>query len=112
MFFVCKGNYNKNGINNLKSDLRIENIIFEHDEFIYSGKLFQEEETVIKIGDEEIGNKNIFIMAGPCSVENEEQFRGIAKSIKEMGIKCIRGGCFKPRTSPYCFQGLRDNEKS
>lgn len=109
MVFVCKGEYNKNAMDNIKNDHRIDNIIFKHDEFIFSGKLFQEDRTVIKLGDEEVGNNKIFIMAGPCSVESEEQFRTIARSIKDMGVNCIRGGCFKPRTSPYSFQGLRDN---
>jgi 3-deoxy-7-phosphoheptulonate synthase len=67
---------------------------------------FKKEDTVIKIKDVEIGNKNIVVMAGPCAVENEKQIAQTAKSIKKTGAQILRGGAFKPRTSPYAFQGL------
>jgi len=53
-----------------------------------------------------IGGRDVVIMAGPCSVENEEQISGVARSIREAGATVLRGGAFKPRTSPYAFQGL------
>jgi len=61
--------------------------------------------TVVKVGDVEIGGSCVVIMAGPCSVESEEQIRRIAERVAESGAKVIRGGAFKPRTSPYSFQG-------
>ncbi|MFT9488072.1 bifunctional 3-deoxy-7-phosphoheptulonate synthase/chorismate mutase [Tepidibacillus infernus] len=63
------------------------------------------EDTIVKVGDVEVGRKPVMI-AGPCSVETEEQVDTVAKGLAEQGIKLIRGGAFKPRTSPYDFQGL------
>ena len=66
----------------------------------------QAEPTVISIGDIKVGAGEPVIMAGPCAVESEEQALTIARSVKEYGAKVFRGGAFKPRTSPYSFQGL------
>ena len=66
----------------------------------------QVEPTVISIGDIKVGAGEPVIMAGPCAVESEEQALTIARSVKEYGAKVFRGGAFKPRTSPYSFQGL------
>jgi 3-deoxy-7-phosphoheptulonate synthase len=60
----------------------------------------------VKIGDVVVGSKEVVIMAGPCSVENEDQITTIANSIRKAGARILRGGAFKPRTSPYSFQGL------
>jgi 3-deoxy-7-phosphoheptulonate synthase len=60
----------------------------------------------VKIGDVVLGSKEVVLMAGPCSVENEDQITTIANSIREAGARILRGGAFKPRTSPYSFQGL------
>lgn len=65
--------------------------------------------TIIKIGNVEIGGTKIAVMAGPCCVENKVQFFSIAQEISKIGVRIIRGGAFKPRTSPYSFQGLGDN---
>ena len=62
--------------------------------------------TVVKIGDVQIGNSEVVVMAGPCSVENRDQIEQIAELVARHGAKVIRGGAFKPRTSPYSFQGL------
>ncbi len=62
--------------------------------------------TVVKIGDLEIGGEAVVVMAGPCSVETKDQIGRIAESVAKAGAKVIRGGAFKPRTSPYSFQGL------
>jgi len=67
---------------------------------------FKELSTIIKINDVSIGGKEITLMAGPCAVENEEQIFDIAHRISNAGVKILRGGAFKPRTSPYSFQGL------
>lgn len=69
---------------------------------------FKGEDTVIRINGLEIGGKQILIMAGPCAVESREQIFEIAYTLKEMGIKILRGGAYKPRTSPYSFQGLKE----
>ena len=67
---------------------------------------FHPQNTIIKVGDVEIGGDELVVMAGPCSVESLEQIRETAKAVKEAGAKFLRGGAYKPRTSPYDFQGL------
>jgi 3-deoxy-7-phosphoheptulonate synthase len=67
---------------------------------------FQKEDTVIAVNRHEIGGKKVHVMAGPCSVESREQVQETALSVKEAGATFLRGGAFKPRTSPYAFQGL------
>lgn len=67
---------------------------------------FKKEDTIVKIGDVTIGGKDIVVMAGPCSVEKEDLLLSIASNVKKAGAKVLRGGAFKPRTSPYSFQGL------
>lgn len=66
------------------------------------------EPTVIHAGSLSVGNTQLGVIAGPCAVENEEQLISIAKAIKAVGATAIRGGAFKPRTSPYSFQGLKE----
>ena len=65
-----------------------------------------DETSIFNVGGVTVGDKRIPIIAGPCSVENEEQIMTIAASIKDSGASMLRGGAFKPRTSPYSFQGL------
>ncbi len=67
---------------------------------------FQHENTIIKINDVVIGGKDEVVMAGPCAVESEEQVMTIAESVSRAGATVLRGGAFKPRSSPYSFQGL------
>lgn len=66
----------------------------------------QPEDTVVRVGDAVIGNGNLAMIAGPCAVESEEQCLTIAEAVKKAGATFFRGGAFKPRTSPYSFQGL------
>ena len=73
-----------------------------------ANRKFHPENTAIKISDTvTIGDGSLHIMAGPCSVESEQQIVGIAKSVQQSGATLLRGGAFKPRTSPYAFQGLK-----
>jgi 3-deoxy-7-phosphoheptulonate synthase len=65
------------------------------------------ENTIVKVGDHKIGGDNLTIIAGPCSVENRNQIFDIASELKEMGIVFLRAGAYKPRSSPYAFQGLK-----
>jgi 3-deoxy-7-phosphoheptulonate synthase len=67
---------------------------------------FQSENTVINVKGKEIGSEKVVVFAGPCSVENREMMLEIAGKVKEAGASFLRGGAFKPRTSPYSFQGL------
>ena len=66
------------------------------------------QDTVIRVGDAVIGGGSFCIMAGPCSIESQEQITTIAKAVPAAGASLLRGGAFKPRTSPYAFQGLRE----
>ncbi len=68
---------------------------------------FHPDDTVIEVGDIKIGAGNFVLIAGPCSVETEEQIVKVAKAVKASGADMLRGGAFKPRTSPYDFAGLR-----
>ncbi|MBI9072027.1 MAG: bifunctional 3-deoxy-7-phosphoheptulonate synthase/chorismate mutase [Melioribacteraceae bacterium] len=72
----------------------------------YTSREFKNEDTIIKVKDVTIGGDNFVVMAGPCSVESYEQIVSCAREVKENGAHILRGGCFKPRTSPYAFQGL------
>lgn len=72
-----------------------------------ANRVFHPDDTVVKVGEKTIGGSKLAIMAGPCSVESEEQIITIAKQVKESGAGFLRGGAFKPRTSPYSFQGLK-----
>ena len=80
----------------------------ELNQFKLSSRASHPEDTQIKVGNSVIGSKKLAIIAGPCSVESKEQILDIAKSVKTLGAGFLRGGAFKPRTSPYSFQGLED----
>ena len=69
---------------------------------------FHPADTVVSVGDAQFGGGHFAVIAGPCSVENEEQIIQVAESVKKSGAQLLRGGAFKPRTSPYAFQGLKD----
>jgi 3-deoxy-7-phosphoheptulonate synthase len=66
----------------------------------------KKEDTIVQLGNVKIGGNRIAVMAGPCAIESEEQIMSIAKAVRESGAVILRGGAFKPRTSPYSFQGL------
>ncbi|MBQ4370505.1 MAG: 3-deoxy-7-phosphoheptulonate synthase [Oscillospiraceae bacterium] len=69
---------------------------------------FHPDDTVVQVGSVKVGGGNFCMIAGPCSVESEEQIVEVAKAVKAAGAHMLRGGAFKPRTSPYDFQGLKD----
>ena len=71
-----------------------------------ASRTFKPDNTVITIGDLRIGGDEVIVMAGPCSAENENQVEAAAAAVKRAGAKVLRGGAFKPRSSPYSFQGL------
>ena len=74
-----------------------------------SSREFQPEDTVIKLGDHTIGGDELIVMAGPCAVETEEQAISTARAVKAAGATVLRGGAFKPSTSPYTFRGLGED---
>ena len=76
--------------------------------FKNANRKFHPLDTVIKVGNAVIGGGELTLIAGPCSVESEEQIISVARDVKSSGAQILRGGAFKPRTSPYAFQGLRE----
>ena len=84
----------------------VEKILKVEEPYKKANRLFKPEDTIIDVRGNLVGGNNLAVMAGPCSVESEEQIIEIAKSVKESGATFLRGGAFKPRTSPYSFQGL------
>lgn len=76
--------------------------------FKNANRKFHPRDTVIKVGDAVIGGGSLTLIAGPCSVESEEQIISVARDVKASGAEILRGGAFKPRTSPYAFQGMRE----
>src|SRR5579871_6462356 len=70
---------------------------------------FRPQGTIVKIGKLEIGGRRVVVMAGPCSVESEDQIEACAKIVAESGAQVLRGGAFKPRSSPYSFQGMGED---
>jgi 3-deoxy-7-phosphoheptulonate synthase len=74
--------------------------------FKLASKTFKPEGTIVTVGDVRIGGDEVIVMAGPCSAENEQQVHSTAAAVRRAGAKILRGGAFKPRSSPYSFQGL------
>jgi len=85
----------------------IEDVKQVQEPYKKSNRKFHPDNTVVRVGDIEIGGGDVTLIAGPCSVESQEQLYSIAKSVKASGAQLLRGGAFKPRTSPYAFQGMR-----
>ena len=84
----------------------VSKILKVQEPFKRANRAFKKEDTIVNVSGVKIGEKKPVIIAGPCSVESEEQVINIAKSVKSSGASILRGGAFKPRTSPYAFQGL------
>ncbi len=90
----------------IEANENVERLIRVLNPFKLASRDFHPEDTVVKVNGTKIGNGSLVVIAGPCAVESEEQLFDIAKNVKESGANMIRGGAFKPRTSPYSFQGL------
>lgn len=84
----------------------VENVVSLDQPFRYASRGFKAEKTVITIGDRSFGGGKINVIAGPCAVESRDQLLKTAQMVKDAGATFLRGGAFKPRTSPYSFQGL------
>ena len=76
--------------------------------FKQANRKFHPNDTIVEVGSAKFGGGNFAVIAGPCSVESEEQIIEVATAVKNAGAQVLRGGAFKPRTSPYAFQGMRD----
>ena len=93
--------------NTLMMNIHVDKVMRVAEPFKKASRTFQPNNTVVKVGNAEIGNENKFtVIAGPCSVENHDQILEVAEEVKNSGAALLRGGAFKPRTSPYSFQGL------
>lgn len=112
---ILDGSIKKIGIMGKKDDLTkeelkkfsiVKEIIKIGKPFKFVSREFKKEDTLIEIKGRKIGGTDLILMAGPCSIENKEMIMEIAKVVKENGGEFLRGGAFKPRTSPYDFQGL------
>ena len=86
----------------------VESVKRVSEPFKQVNRKFHPEDTVVSIGNVKIGGGHFAMIAGPCSVESEEQIIEVAQAVKAAGADILRGGAFKPRTSPYAFQGLKD----
>jgi len=91
----------------LKSLDMVETVKRVSEPFKQANRKFHPKDTIIEIGDIRIGGGYFTIIAGPCSVESEEQIIEVAQAVKASGAHILRGGAFKPRTSPYAFQGMK-----
>ena len=91
----------------LMLDPQVENIIKVQDPFKLANRKFHPDDTIVDVGGHKMGGGYFAVMSGPCSVESKEQITYVAQRVQAAGASILRGGAFKPRTSPYSFQGLR-----
>ncbi|MCE9654996.1 3-deoxy-7-phosphoheptulonate synthase [Clostridium celatum] len=91
----------------IEANPNVERVMHVQEPFKKANRLFHPEDTVIDINGYKIGGNKIAMIAGPCSVESKEQITLVAEEVKKYGATFLRGGAFKPRTSPYSFQGLK-----
>ena len=94
-------------VNALLANDAVEDVKRVSEGYKKANRKFHPEDTVVNIGGHKIGGGHFAVIAGPCSVESEEQIISVARDVKESGAGLLRGGAFKPRTSPYAFQGMR-----
>ena len=86
----------------------VEDVVRVTKKYKLVSRMMKPEDTVVNFGNHSVGGKELMIIAGPCSVESRDQIFDIAGQLKEMGIKFLRAGAYKPRSSPYAFQGLKE----
>jgi 3-deoxy-7-phosphoheptulonate synthase len=96
------------GVTALESSPGVDNVMRVLAPYKLASREAHTETSVVKAGSLEVGGKQIGVIAGPCSVESEEQIVATAKAVKAAGATALRGGAFKPRTSPYSFQGMKE----
>lgn len=94
-------------VDSISLNENVDKILKVQEPYKRSNRKMHPEDSVIDVGGVKIGGNKIVVIAGPCSVESEDQIKDIAKNVKSYGAEILRGGAWKPRTSPYSFQGLR-----
>lgn len=108
LVFGLVGDTSRVDIDLLKSLEIVETVKRVSEPYKQANRKFHPDDSVIDCGGVKIGGGNFAMIAGPCSVESEEQIIEVAQAVKTSGAHILRGGAFKPRTSPYAFQGLKD----
>ena len=101
------GDTSKIDIDLIRSLDIVENVKRIQEPYKLANRKFHPQDTIVDVSGHKFGGNSFQLIAGPCSVESEEQIIGIAKAVKAAGANILRGGAFKPRTSPYAFQGLK-----
>ena len=91
-----------------EADKNVERIIHVQEPYKKASRLFHPEDSLVHVNDAAVGGRKLAIIAGPCSVESKAQITEVAIQVKQAGAGFLRGGAFKPRTSPYSFQGLKE----
>lgn len=86
----------------------VEKVMRVQEPFKRANRMFHPDDSVVNINGIKVGGKKVVVMGGPCSVESEAQIIAVAEAVKDAGATILRGGAFKPRTSPYSFQGLKE----
>ena len=102
----CLGDTSKIDSRLFEVDRSVDKVIHVQEPYKLANRAFHPEDSVINVSGIKVGGDNLALIAGPCSVETFDQVLGIAKAVKASGANMLRGGAFKPRTSPYSFQGL------
>lgn len=103
------GNKNALADKNLEIKEGVDRIVSVTESYKLANKKFHPEPTIVKVGNVEIGGDKLVIMSGPCAVESADQVLETAIAIKKAGAQILRGGAYKPRTSPYSFQGMEED---
>ncbi|MGV8906929.1 MAG: 3-deoxy-7-phosphoheptulonate synthase [Acetobacterium sp.] len=93
-------------VEKIRSSRIVKDVLRVQEPYKKANRLFHPEDTIVEVNGRKVGEGTISVFAGPCSVESEDQMLTIAKSVKKSGATFLRGGAFKPRSSPYAFQGL------
>ena len=93
-------------IDKISMEPNVERVMRVQEPYKKANRKFHPEDSVVTVGDAKIGGGHFSVIAGPCSVESEAQVCSVAEDVKRSGAKLLRGGAFKPRTSPYSFQGM------
>lgn len=107
-YFGLIGNLESLDTEELKIEPSVEKIISVPQPFKKASRQFHPEDSLVPVNDQIIGGHKLAIIAGPCSVESHEQIMEVAQEVKKAGASFLRGGAFKPRSSPYSFQGLEE----
>lgn len=103
---VTQHNPASTDVDELKRSGIADRIVLPSSKAQLASRAFQNETSIVEVGKARFGAKKVVVVAGPCSVEGREQLLGVARAAKRLGVSILRGGVFKPRTSPYEFQGL------